>query len=146
MSEQFDSQDAPVAFAPMTPSRDLWPDIAAEIRPRRRRLRLVPAALAASMALATSLTLLTSPQFAQRGATDMQQVADLMQVQQRADLGALASAVQGPGVDKAMDGLLAAEQQIRAAIDSGSSNPALLEMLATVHRHQLEMIDKSMKA
>jgi len=145
MSDQFNNEEFAVAFAPMTPPRDLWPEIAAQVQPRRRRFRLVPVGVAAALALTTTMTMMTAPQVATFAPTELQQMAQIMQVQQQAGLGAVSSAVQGAGVDRAMDGLLAAEREIREAIDAGSDNPALLKLLASVHRRQLDIVNQSMK-
>ena len=158
MNENKDIANTPIAFAPITPARELWPEIEAQISPKRRVGRWLPIGVAASLALFMSVMLLDSgsmaPAVGSGGPTntiatvpeaDLEQVAKLMQVQQRADLAAVLGSGQGAALGEAMEGLLFAEQEIVDAINAGSNNPALIGMLAGVHRHQLAFIQQSMK-
>jgi RNA polymerase sigma-70 factor (ECF subfamily) len=142
MSERDEQVSEAIQFGPMTPARDLWPGIEAQIAPRRRRPWMAPASFAAAGLVALLITM--NPP-SEQPPSPLQQVAQQMQAQQRAELDGVTRAVQGTGVDQAMEGLLSAEQEIRDAIDAGSDNPALLRMLAHVHHQQLGLINQSMK-
>lgn len=149
MSES-QAQDGAVVFTAIEPARDLWPGIEAAMSKPVRSVspwrRLAPVGFAASLLLAFSLaTQMTVQQVAveQSDRNEIQRIAQLMQVQQRAEIGAVASASaeRAVKVNPIMDSLLAAELEIYLAIDNGGTSPALLDMLAYVHRRQLEMMN-----
>lgn len=142
MSDSSDQEKPAIRFAPLAPERDLWPEIEAELAPVRRRRWLLPVGVAVA-ALAALLITITPP--SDQSPSALQQVAEQMQAQQRAELDGVTRALRGTGVEQAMEGLFSAEQEIREAIDAGSDNPALLRMLAHVHHQQLALINQSMK-
>lgn len=133
MNEQQD--DRPIAFAPLKPERDLWQGIALRLSGRRPWKGYV-AGIAASLAIAASI-------FWWPSTTAMADFADQARAMQRAHLAALsdnAAPEQPAPLQSAFASLDSAEAEIMDALSARADNPALLRMLARVHRQRMDLM------
>ena len=132
-------EQTPISFAELAPRQDLWPGIESRIT-RRRPWKGFAVGMAASVVVALS-AILAMP----ASQTDLNLLgrADAMLAQHQVTVAPWLEQPVASDVQPALDSLASAEMQIMQALHNEAENPALLRMLARVHRQRIDLLVKT---